>query len=64
MELENFFSLGDHLEKAEQEDNTLVTVLQLVDFEGLRDLLRKRLGYEDIREDDVLLLIRWQWRSF
>ena len=64
MELENFFSLGDHLEKAGQGDNTLGIVLQLVDFEGLRDLLRERLGYENIREEDVLLLIRWQWRSF
>ena len=47
MELESFFSLGDHLEKAGQGDNTLGLVSQLVDFEGLRDLLRERLGYGD-----------------
>ena len=47
MELESFFSLGDHLEKAGQSDNTPRIVSQLVDFEGLRDLLREQLGYGD-----------------
>ena len=47
MELESFFSLGDHLEKVGQGDNTLAIASQLVDSEGLRDLLTERLGYGD-----------------
>ena len=47
MELESFFSFGDHLEKAGQCDNTLGIVSQLVDFEGLHDLFGEQLGYGD-----------------
>ena len=58
MELESFFSLGDHLEKAGQGDNTLGLVSQWWILKVCAICLGSDLAMGTIRKEDVLLLIR------